>query len=224
MQTHTYKRYDKELNKLRDQVAGMGDMVSKQLDLMLENLRNDSEDRFEDVIENDDTINGMEVKASKTVIKLLAKRAPMGKDLRMIIASSRMVSELERIGDEIVSMAKSLLSTGELGICGEKSVVDTLEELISSAMNLLDRALLAAQNEDEVAATSLIEEHVKKGGAYHQQAQALIGCVEEHYDSSQKSFYAALLVNALMRISDHISNICEHIVFLVSGEDVRHQD
>ena len=75
-----------------------------------------------------------------------------------------------------------------------------------------------------IAATALIDEHVKKGGSYHQQAHELIVCVEEHYDSSQKSFYAAMLVNALMRISDHICNICEHIIFLVSGEDVRHQD
>lgn len=222
MQKHIYKRYDTELNKLRDQVAGMGDMVSKQLDLMLANLHDNSDERFEDVIENDVTINGMEVKASKTVIKLLAKRAPMGKDLRMIIASSRMVTELERIGDEIVSMAKSLRNSGELGICGDKSVVETLEGLISTAMNLLDRALLAAQNEDVDSANNLIRDYVKKGGPYHQQAHELITCVEEHYDSSQKSFYAAMLVNALMRISDHICNICEHIIFLVLGEDVRH--
>lgn len=221
---HTYKRYDKELNKLREQVAQMGEYVSRQLELLLSHISARDTERFEEVIENDVSINGMEVKASKTVIKLLAKRAPVGSDLRMIIASSRIVTELERIGDEAVSMAKNLMGSKDLGICENKGVAQTLESLIATAMNLLDRALLAAQNDDAEAAKSLIDEYVRKGGPYHKQAEELIVCVKEHYDSMQQSFHAAMLVNALTRISDHIGNICEHIIFYISGDDIRHQD
>ena len=221
---HTYKRYDKELNKLRDQISRMGNHVSRQLNLLLNHLETGDPEQFEEIIENDVTINGMEVKASKTVIRLLAKRSPVGGDLRMIIASSRIVTELERVGDEIVAMAKTLMAGSELGICEDKSVAQTLETLIATAMNLLDRALLAAQNDDEVAAKALIDEHVQKGGRFHKEAEELVLCVKEHYDSTQQSFHAALLINALTRISDHVSNICEHIIFSITGEDIRHLD
>ncbi len=221
---HTYKRYDKELQKLREQVARMGDHVSQQLNLLLNHLESADKESFEEIIENDVSINGMEVKASKTVIRLLAKRAPMGSDLRLIIASSRTVTELERIGDEVVSMAKTLMADGELGVCKGASVAEALEALIASSMNLLDRALLASQNDDESSARALLDEDVRKGGHFHNQAEELEKCVKEHYETTQHSFQAALLLNALTRISSHISNICEHIVFYITGEDIRHQD
>lgn len=224
MQTHTYKRYDKELSKLRDQVSRMGDQVSQQLELLLESHQQEGDEQLEEIVDNDVMINGMEVKASKTVIKLLAKRAPMGKDLRMIIASSRTVTELERIGDEVVSMAKSLKGNDQIHVCEDDPASESLESLIVSVMNLLGRALLATKNDDDSAATVLIEEEVEKGGRFHQKAHSLIECIKRHSDSTQQSFDAALLVNALMRISDHVCNICEHIIFLVSGEDIRHQD
>jgi phosphate uptake regulator len=91
-------------------------------------------------------------------------------------------------------------------------------------MNLLDRALLAAQNDDEQSARSLLSEQVQKGGAFDKQAEELVLCVKEHYDSMQQSFHAAMLINALTRISAHVGNICEHIIFSITGEDIRHQD
>lgn len=222
---HTYKRYDKELSKLKQQVERMGDEVSSQMDLLLNHLEEqDISDNFEDIIDNDVSINGMEVKASKTVIKLLAKRAPMGKDLRFIIAASRMVTDLERIGDEVVVMARSLVESHKLPECDEKSITVNLAGLVASAMNLLDRALLAAQNEDIDTANAMIENHLKKGGSYHEQAQELIVCIKKNYESIDMSFNMALQANALQRICDHVCNICEHIVFLVSGDDIRHQE
>ena len=204
-QNHTYKRYDKELSKLKKQVATMGDQVTSQFDLLLEQLGRKSEADFEQLIENDITINGMEVKASKTVIRLLAKRAPMGRDLRFIIASSRIVTDLERIGDEVVSMAKSLSDSIHLGICDS-------------------RVLLASQNEDEKTAGIILKTDLDRDGTYRQQASKLTVCVREHYDSLEQSFNVAMQINALTRIADHICNICEHVIFLVTGEDIRHQN
>jgi len=221
---HTYKRYDKELHKLREQVSRMGDQVSRQMNLLLNHLESGDQESFEEIIENDITINGMEMKASKTVLRLLAKRAPVGVDLRMIIASSRTVTDLERIGDEVVSMAKTLISNKDLGSCDDKSVAQSMEGLISTAMNLLDRALLASQNDDDEAARALVGEHGHKDSRFHKQSEDLVVCVKEHYDSMLQSFHAALLINSLTRISDHIVNICEHVIFYLTGEDIRHQD
>ena len=168
---HTFKRYDKELTKLKTQISKMGQHVTQQISLMLDELHSESGISFDnvldEVIDNDVAINGMEVKVGKTVLKLLAKRAPMGKDLRFIISSSRIVTELERIGDEIVSMAKSLANNKEWNISDDAAISNDLESLLVMAKQLLDRALIAVQNDDDETALIIIQEHVKKGGAFH---------------------------------------------------------
>lgn len=223
---HTFRRYDKELVKLKNQVDKMGHYVSNQIELVLDHLDEDSEDmEFDDVYENDVTINGMEVKASKTVIRLLAKQAPVGKDLRFIIAVSRIVTELERIGDEVVTIARSFGDHSQANPCMDHSSVSvSVASLLAAAKNLLDRALLAAQNDDVETATNMINHHLAKEGTYYEDAQHLVACIKEHHDSIDESFNAALQANSLKRICDHICNICEHTIFLVSGEDIRHKE
>ena len=228
---HTYKRYDKELTKLKTQISKMGEHVTQQISLMLDELQSNSDVSFDkvldEVIDNDVAINGMEVKVGKTVLKLLAKRAPMGKDLRFIISSSRIVTELERIGDEVVSMAKSLANNNEWNICDDKAISNDLESLLVLAKQLLDRSLIAVKNDDDKIASMIIAEHVKKGGEFHKKANEMTACVKSNYDSNssvEQGFNAALLINALIRVSDHIGNICEHVIFLVSGKDVRHKE
>jgi phosphate transport system protein len=224
-QHHTLRRYDKELVKLKHQVEKMGDHVSRQIDLVLDHVDDDQPNMdFDDVFENDVTINGMEVKASKTVIRLLAKQAPVGKDLRFIIAVSRIVTELERIGDEVVTIARSFDEDAQVTTCTEKPVTVSVTSLLASAKNLLDRALLAARHDDVDTATSMINSHLAKEGSYYEDAQQLVACIKEHHESIEGSFNAALQANSLKRICDHICNICEHTVFLVTGEDIRHQE
>jgi len=222
---HTYKRYDKELGKLKQQVERMGDQVSRQLALLLGHLEDFSDkSEFDDIIENDESINGMEIKAGKTIIKLLAKRAPVGSDLRFIISASRIVTELERIGDEVVVLARSLAESSQLPNCDKESITVNMAGMVALAMNLLDRALLAVQNDDIDTALAMIEKQLNKEGSYHQQANELVQCIKKNHDSTDQAFDAALQANALTRVCDHVCNICEHVVFLVSGDDIRHQD
>ncbi len=222
---HTFRRYDKELNKLKNQVEKMGYYVAHQIDIVLNQLESDDEKDFGEVFENDVTINGMEVKAGKTVIRLLAKQQPVGKDLRFIIAVSRIVTELERIGDEVVTIARSFSEQDEMvAPCIDQSVTVSVTSLLAAAKNLLDRAMLAAQNDDMDTAASMIEKHLAKEGSYYEDSKKLVECIKEHHDDIEESFNAALQANSLKRICDHICNICEHTVFLVSGDDIRHRD
>ncbi|MBT8440352.1 MAG: hypothetical protein KJO91_11540, partial [Gammaproteobacteria bacterium] len=208
-QQHTLRRYDKELIKLKNQVEKMGEHVSSQIDLVVDQLDDSPQTMdFEEVFENDISINGMEVKASKTVIRLLAKQAPVGKDLRFIIAVSRIVSELERIGDEVVTIAHSFEEHARPSPCIDNAIEVSVTGLMSSAKNLLDRALLAAHNEDIETAANMMEKHLHKEGTYYQDAEKLVGCIKEHHESLDESFTAALQVNSLKRICDHICNIC----------------
>jgi phosphate transport system protein len=225
MSSHTLKRYDKELDKLRDQVERMGDHVSSQMSMLLKGIEDlPSESHFDDVIESDITINGMEVKASKTVLKLLARQQPVGRDLRLIIAASRVVTELERIGDEVVTIARALKESKQNSPCTDGGVTVSTASLLASGINLLERALLALHNDDIETAKEMMNRHVAHQGTYYQDADQLIECIKQHHESIEESFNAALQANSLKRICDHIHNICEHTIFLVEGEDVRHPE
>ena len=220
---HILKRFDKDLDKLRSQVERMGNEVSRQMDLLLGHLDDDvSGDDFDDVIDNDLAINSIENKANRTVIKLLAKRSPMGKDLRVIIGFSRMISDLERIGDELVTMAKTLAEAHDLPDCMDGSKTITLAEMLVMAMNLLDRALLAAQNEDVETAREMLEKSLDQHSSYKQKLSEMINCIKKNHTQTQNGFHAALQSHSLQRICDHICNICEHTVFMVTGDDLNH--
>ena len=225
MTSHTLKRYDKELDKLKEQVEHMGEHVALHMGMLLkgiEDLPGDS--KFDEVIESDITINGMEVKASKTVLKLLARQQPVGRDLRMIIASSRVVTELERIGDEVVTIARTLKESHQHSPCTDGGVTVSTASLLASGINLLERALLALHNDDVETARDMMNRHVAHEGTYYQDADQLIECIKQNHESIEESFSAALQANSLKRICDHIHNICEHTIFLIEGEDVRHPE
>ena len=225
MSSHILKRYDKELDKLREQIELMGEHVSVQMGLLLKGIEElPSESNFDDVIESDVMINGMEVKASKTVLKLLARQAPVGKDLRMIIVASRVITDLERIGDESVTIARALKESKQTSPCTDTGVMVSTGALLASGINLLERALLALHNDDVETAKEMMNRHVSHNGTYYQDAEQLIECIKQHHDTIEESFNAALQVNSLKRICDHIHNICEHTVFLVEGEDIRHPE
>jgi len=221
---HTFKRFDKDLDKLRSQVERMGNEVSRQIDLLLSHLQAGKTTDYDDVIENDMTINGLENKANRTVIKLLAKRSPMGRDLRVIIGFSRMITDLERVGDELVTMAKSLADAKELPDCFDGNNTITLAEMLVMAMNLLDRALLAAQNEDLETAQDMLQKSLTKQSSYKIKLAEMIECVKKHHAESSNGFHSALQTHSLQRVCDHICNICQHTVFMVTGEDVNHEE
>jgi len=219
---HIFKRFDKDLEKLCGQVELMGSEVTKQIKLLNEKLTSDQTKDFDDVVENDMSINALENKANKTVMRLLARRAPMGKDLRVIIGMSRMINDLERIGDELVIMAKTLAESEELPDCQTGDDNITLTEMLAMAVNLLERALLAAHNEDLETAQEMLEKGLNHQSSYKRRLDEMIDCIKN--STTQNNFQAALQSHSLNRVCDHICNICEHTVFIISGEDINHQD
>ncbi len=222
---HTFKKYDKELLKLRAQVDKMGNEVSRQLQLLQSHLEEDSMQlELDDVIDGDLSINTLESKASRLVLKLLARRAPMGSDLRFIIAASRMVNDLERIGDEVKTLARSIEATGNQPLCDHEGVRITLPEMLAMAINLLNKAQLAAINEDVDTARQMLDDSLSASGTYKKRYAELMDCMRANQSTSfAAGIDTAFQAHALKRVCDHVCNICEHIVFQVEGEDIRHE-
>ena len=145
-QGHVLKRYDEDMRKLQKRVLKMGRLVREQMSSLQQVLKGSSEESTEQVEEGDRTVDLLEVKVDKFIIRLLARRSPVGGDLRFIITASRIVTDLERLGDETVQMARVLdREYGNLGECDGRSVENEVRELLILLTELFDQAMLGLQ-------------------------------------------------------------------------------
>ena len=219
---HTIKKYDAELQKLEGRVLSMGKLVFQQLQGISHAVREDA-DYARDVIEGERAIDSLELKADKLIIKVIARRAPVGTDLRFLVAVSRMVADLETLGDEAVQMAKSILEGhGNRTDKNRLPAYEELDALTQLAAQMLQKAMTAFQELDLTAAKEVAFGNAGRDGELRTRLSGLTKSVMELDDTGQ-SVDLALTIRSLERITSSIRSIGEHIIYLVSNEDVRHQ-
>jgi phosphate transport system protein len=222
---HIVSRFDAELQKLQGRVLSMGDLVKEQLVTIQRAVKDGDADAVAQVLEGDRSINLLELKTDKSIIRLLARRAPVGSDLRFVVAVSRMVTDLERLGDETIEMAKSLLvEEMDLGLCDGSSAYDEVVSLIALVDQLFDKVMKSFADLDEVPATEVAFGNAGPDGELRSRLQHLTDCTLHQNQEVQHAVNLMLSIRSLEKISDYIRNIGEHVIYLITAEDVRHQD
>ena len=153
---HILKRYDKDMRKLQKRVLKMGAMVADQMQRLQDALGQEDDERARRVIEGDRPIDLQEIKVDKFIIRLLARRAPVGSDLRYIVAASRIVTELERLGDETAQMAAALFQeeTPVTG-CNGRPAHGEVRSLVEQLLELFEQVLAAFEKYDYRSALEL---------------------------------------------------------------------
>jgi len=219
---HTSNEYNEELEDIRNLLLNMGGMVEKQLQKAMQSLLQGNAKLAKKVIKKDLGINAMEVKIDEECVKIIAKRQPAASDLRLIIAVIKSITDLERIGDEAEKIAKCahyLISDnydGEYFSELEKLAIMVADNL-SQALNTLarldaDEALKVAIN-DEIIDTEF--EILNKN---------LISYMSSNPSEVEKIVRLSWSAKSLEKIGDHTKNICEYVIYLVKGKDIRHID
>ena len=122
---HIIKSYDTELERLNGEIANMGELAVKQLEAAVELVERRDERAARHVVENDDVIDDMEHQISHDVVRLLALRAPMARDLREVFAALRVASDIERIGDYATNIAKRSIPLSMLAPVARQAVCST---------------------------------------------------------------------------------------------------
>lgn len=217
---HTSQKYNEELEDLRTLVLEMGGLVEKQCRKALKALVKGNMELAEEVAGSDHLVNDMEVAINARCIELLALRQPAASDLRMVVATIRMSADLERIGDEaekIGRLVKSLANSRD-----RTTFRNETKHLGKSVLDILHGALDAYARIDVVAAI----ETATKDPEIDDEFEALTRLSITHMMEEPSSVKSLLRVNwcarALERIGDHAVNICEEVVYLAKGSDVRH--
>ncbi len=219
---HISAEFNRELNDLRSRVLAMGGLVEEQIQNAVASFRNRDSEAAVEVIRRDVEVNAMEVEIDEAVTHILACRQPTAVDLRMLIAIVKIITDLERIGDEaekVAKMAVDLTSRGAFGNSKSPSGIDHLGSLVS---RLLNKALdsFARLNVPDALNTACMDRDVDK--EYEGLLRELITLMMEDPRKIGPALDVIWAARALERIGDHAKNICEYVIYLVEGRDVRH--
>ncbi|WP_456412422.1 phosphate signaling complex protein PhoU [Thiolapillus sp.] len=221
---HILKRFDEDMRKLQKRVLKMARLVREQICGLQGAFSGKDEDATEQVVEGDRSVDLLEVKVDKFIIRLLARRSPVGGDLRFIVTASRIVTDLERLGDEAVQMARVLeREYGNLGECNGRAVEDEVRELLALLIELFDQAMLAFRDYDCQAAKELAEGKTGPDGEMQKRMQRLSACTLAEGGDVSHAVNLVLILRSMERGLRYVQNIGEHVIYLATGKDVRHK-
>ncbi|QIW15267.1 phosphate transport system regulatory protein PhoU [Pasteurellaceae bacterium RH1A] len=222
MAKHISSHFNQELESVRSEVMQMGGLVEQQLERVQQSLNQGSVGFLADVIEADRIINDFEVQIDDHCQTIIARRQPAAGDLRFVLAVSRVIVDLERIGDELKKIAQYLHDLLQNNRISTTGLYDT-HRLIEMTVQMLRRALDAFARLDETAVLEIAEADHKLDTDYRNQARILISYMIEDPRSISTWIDVMMINKAIERIGDHAKNVAEHVVYLVRGVDIRHK-
>lgn len=220
---HTYRRYDGELNHLHFMVLEMGGLVLAQVREALVAFKTRDVMMAQRVVTRDGAVDRLEVEADEEIAKLIARHSPVGNDLRMVIAVSKSVSDLERIGDEAVRIAGLVIQLfGHEGGDPNSQLVRDVDRIGGLAVSGLQCALEVFDVWDERKARSVIEKQREMEQEFQSELRRLLTYVMEDARLIGFAINVVLAIKSLERIGHHAQNLAEYVVYEVKGTDIRH--
>ncbi len=221
MTDHSSKQYDIDLETLRSRVLEMGGLVEAQILAAIDGLTSGDARALDNVIAEDHRVNALEVSIDTECSQLIARRQPAAGDLRMVLAVIKIVTDLERIGDEaakIARMGKQSYERARMPI----APVAAVKHIGNIALGMLRKALDALARLDPVVAASIVREDFAIDEEFRAIVRLLITFMMEDPRTISQALEILWIAKAIERIGDHAKNMAEQVIYIVKGTDVRH--
>jgi phosphate transport system protein len=218
---HSSKQYDQELEAIRSKVLLMGGMVETQFDEAVNAFRVGNLDTAEKVIADDHAVNQLEVQLDDACSHLIVRRQPAANDLRTVMATIKVITDLERIGDEAAKIARTAKSLHERGLVGfnHYEVVRTISR---ATADMLHDALDAFARLDGKSAVQIIAQDDTIDFEYRTIMRNMITFMMEDPRTISSALDTLWVAKAIERIGDHAKNIAEYVIYVAEGRDIRH--
>ncbi|WP_020394680.1 phosphate signaling complex protein PhoU [Thiolinea disciformis] len=217
---HTSQQYNHELEDVRNMALQMGGLVEEQLNKAMRALMESDSQLAEEVVNSDYKVNRLEVQIDEVCAKIIARRQPAASDLRLLISIIKSVTDLERMGDEAEKIARYALTSQ--GTSSPASLHSSLRHLGNEVRDMLRDALDTMARMDAEKAKVVGQSDERIDAEFDYLSRELLTHMMEDPRNIKQSLNTLWCARALERIGDHSRNICEYVIYLVEGKDVRH--
>ena len=219
---HISRRFNKDLEGLRSSVLTMGGLVETQLSKAIASIVSGDSELGLKVASDDYKVNNLEVNIDEECSRILATRAPAAGDLRLIVAIIKTITDLERIGDEAEKIG---FLASQLAVMDRPSdSYRELKNLGNHVLQMLRDAMNAFARLDVEASLAVVREDEEVDAEYDAITRQGITFMMENPQNIKRVLNVTWVARALERIGDHSKNICEYVIYMVEGRDVRHTD
>jgi len=225
--THISGQYNRNLEELFNQVLEMGGLVEGQLNNTVEAIKCENKSLAKEVKQIDKIVNKEEMEIDRLCARVLARQQPTASDLRLIVSAIRIAVDLERIGDEAVNASKLAIKMAKVQDipCDTLPGFKSLMEMISIDADMLKKVLTSFAQLDMRELSEILDDEKRvteiKDAALNEIQTSLNNNTDDLAEYVMQMIYS---IRAAERISAHIVNIAESIVYLIKGRDVRNMN
>lgn len=207
--------FESELKDLQDSVMGMIITVMEMLKKSMSSFQKDDMRCADEVIKMDDKVDRYNNEIERKSLELIATQQPMAKDLRVIASTMRIISDVERMGDYIIDVtkfAKRLIGKPKLASSGD------IPKMADLVFKMLQETLDAISKKDLNMIAKIIEDDDNVDAALRNMFDSALLEIEKRPLSAREAIYQLLMARYLERVADHITNVCERIYYMETGE------
>jgi phosphate transport system protein len=219
---HISQQYNIELEAIRTHLSEMGGMAQRQVNDAIQALIDADVERAEQVVRADIKVNTMEMTIDEECIRILARRQPAASDLRLVIAVTKAITDLERIGDEATKIARQAIAMNKDGLAPRGYI--EVRHIGNNVSRMLQDALDAFARLDMNLALTVVQTDKQVDMEYSTAMRELVTFMIEDPRSITRVLNIMWSLRALERIGDHARNLAQYVIYLVNGEDVRHSN
>jgi len=220
---HISSQFDAELRDISTRVLEMGGLAEAQVAQSLYALTHFSGETATQVLSQEDRVNRMEVEIDSDLQRIIAMRQPTAVDLRLLVAISKSIANLERVGDEAARIARTVQRLINTGVSSRLRLpVDDLSYEADLAIAQLRKALDALARLDANKALEVLKQDDEIDREFDGLMRKLITYMMEDPRTISSSIDLVFVAKAIERVGDHAKNLAEAVIYVVKGTDVRH--
>ncbi len=207
-------RFDRQLCTLNDELIEMGSMIEKSIETAVKAMVAQDVALAEEVIDSDEEIDRQEREIEDLCLKLLLQQQPVAKDLRLISAALKMITDMERIGDHATDISEITIAMADKPYIKK---LEHIQQMAKETMVMLVESIEAFVNKDMEKAKSVIAHDDIVDDLFSKVKNELIGMIHENVDAGEQAADLLMVAKYFERIGDHATNISEWVIFSITG-------
>ena len=207
-------RFDRQLCTLNDELIEMGSMIEKSIETAVKAMVAQDVALAKEVIDSDEEIDRQEREIEDLCLKLLLQQQPVAKDLRLISAALKMITDMERIGDQATDISEITIAMADKPYIKK---LEHIQQMAKETMVMLVESIEAFVNKDMEKAEAVIAHDDIVDDLFSKVKNELISMIHENVDAGEQAADLLMVAKYLERIGDHATNISEWVIFSITG-------